>query len=316
MTASFVAILKNISILMDDVPAISKVALHDTVGILGDDLAVNAKKASGFSATRELPVLFAITIGSLINKIYLVPLIFIIYLVVPWILAPVLVFGGLFLAWEGYHSILQLYGHHSVDEHEVEDLTNSEKDILALEKKKIDSAISTDRILSIEIIIIALNSVGNYSPVMQFIAVSIVALLATVGVYGIVGFIVRLDDMGRWVIRKSIKTVPVVESPYKLEPGNTLHSFKTEVIVNIYGLFFGNAMVYMMHSIIKYLGWIGTFAMFAVSGEIFIHNIPFLHHVFEGFHWLITLTSAVVLSITVGAFVYFGEVAIRKLNTK
>ncbi|MCL4167907.1 UNVERIFIED_CONTAM: hypothetical protein GTU68_014464, partial [Idotea baltica] len=174
----------------------SKIATQKTAGILGDDLAVNAEKASGFVSKRELPILWAISKGSLLNKIIILPIAFLLSAFLPWAVTVVLVLGGLYLAFEGAEKIYEFFVPHEKTHILTEKEAPSESDILAIEKTKIKSAIVTDFILSIEIVIIALGTVLNEPLSTQIAVVSIVALLATVGVYGIVALIVRMDEFG------------------------------------------------------------------------------------------------------------------------
>lgn len=194
MASGFFAILDDISALMDDVASASKIATGKTAGILGDDLAVNAEKATGFLASRELPVLWAITKGSLLNKIIIIPVAILLNIFWPAAIKVILVLGGFYLAYEGVEKIIEFLFHRSKKGHEV---IEGKKEINGdAEKTKIKSAISTDFILSIEIVIIALGSVLDKSLALQVVTVSVVGLLATVGVYGIVALIVRMDDAG------------------------------------------------------------------------------------------------------------------------
>jgi len=298
MAVGLIAVLKNISVLMDDAATMSKVALKDTVAILGDDLAVNAEKASKFSASREIPVLYAITKGSLLNKVFILPIIFLLSAKASWLIDPILILGAGFLSWEGIHGIYSLF---FSDYKEREDISNfSETELLKIEKDKINSAILTDRILSIEIIVIALNSVIKEPMLNQFLIVTFVALVATVGVYGMVALIIRLDDMGHWVIRRSIRTKNKTTVKYKVEGNENLIQKESQVFVNIQLMAFGNFLISLMQPIIKSLAYIGTLAMFVVAGEIFIHKIPILHHFFNSFNAWIIFSGAIALSIIVG----------------
>ncbi|HHH19341.1 MAG TPA: DUF808 family protein, partial [Campylobacterales bacterium] len=204
MASGFFALFDDIALLMDDVATMSKVATKKTAGILGDDLAVNADKASGFASSRELPVLWAITKGSLLNKIIILPLVFLLSAFAPMLIVPILMIGGLYLAYEGAEKIYEYFVPHE-KVHKVNSLeqTKTPEEILSEEKAKIKSAILTDFILSIEIIIIALSTVTDQPMSVQVMVVTLIALLATVGVYGIVALIVRMDDMGYKLISMS-----------------------------------------------------------------------------------------------------------------
>ena len=203
MASGFFALLDDIAALMDDVAVMSKVAAKKTAGILGDDLAVNAEKASGFVSSRELPVLWAITKGSFLNKLIILPIAFLLTAFIPWLINIILILGGLYLAYEGAEKIFEFFfPHEPVNKVELlEEL--SEEEILALEKTKIKSAIVTDFILSVEIIIIALGTVIEQDLWTQIMVVTVIAIIATVGVYGIVALIVRMDEAGYKMIQWS-----------------------------------------------------------------------------------------------------------------
>ncbi|WP_458627268.1 DUF808 domain-containing protein [Winogradskyella sp. PC D3.3] len=256
MASGFFALLDDIATIMDDVAAMTKITTKKTAGILGDDLAVNAEKASGFVSSREIPVLWAITKGSMLNKLMILPLAFLLSAFIPWAIIVILILGGLYLAYEGAEKIYEFFVPHP--KHETIELKRdfTEQELLDLEKTKIKSAIVTDFILSVEIVIIALGSVVNEPLVTQIIVVSIVALIATVGVYGIVALIVRMDDLGLKLINKS-----------NGEKGL------------LYGL--GTFLVNALPILVKSLSVIGTIALLLVAGGIFVHNIEFMHHVLE-----------------------------------
>lgn len=253
MASGIFAIFDDVAALMDDVAVASKIATRKTAGILGDDLAVNAEKATGFLATRELPVLWAITKGSFINKLIIVPLALLLTAFLPWVIKIILILGGFYLAYEGIEKIVEYIFHRPKKGEEVvaESTTNGEEN----EKAKIKSAITTDFILSVEIVIIALGSVVGKSIAIQILTVSVVALLATVGVYGLVALIVRMDDIGFNLIKRS--------------NGKGLWSK------------LGHTLVKALPVVIKLLGFIGTIALLLVSGGIFAHNIEYLHHFLE-----------------------------------
>ncbi|WP_439151523.1 DUF808 domain-containing protein [Winogradskyella sp.] len=256
MASGFFALLDDIAALMDDVATMTKVSTQKTAGILGDDLAVNAEKASGFSPSRELPVLWAISKGSLVNKIIILPLAFLMSAFVPKLVIVVLVLGGLYLAYEGAEKIYEFLLHRNEEKVVAAQLDISKEELLNIEKSKIKAAIITDFILSVEIVIIALGAVVNETLTTQIIVVSIVALIATVGVYGIVALIVRMDDIGLKLIQKS--------------------NSKSGFVYN-----FGVGLTKALPWIIKSLSVIGTLALLLVAGGIFVHNIEHLHHVLE-----------------------------------
>jgi len=230
-----------------------------TAGILGDDLAVNAEKATGFQASRELPVLWAITKGSFINKLVILPLAFLLSAYIPWLIVPVLLVGGAYLSFEGaekiYHS-LSGKTHTTTTAKIVSD----QKTLLRIESGKIKSAIRTDFILSIEIVIIALGTVMDKSLPLQVIVVSLIALLATVGVYGVVALIVRMDDAGYFLIKSA----------------ESMQGSAATIVE-----WTGSLLVISLPKVIRALGIIGTAAMLAVGGGIFVHNISSLHHIVD-----------------------------------
>jgi len=251
MASGFFAILDDIAALMDDVAVTTKLAARKTAGILGDDLAVNAEKATGFLASRELPVLWAITKGSFINKVIIVPIALVLSFFLPAAITVILILGGIYLAYEGVEKIIEYLFHRSKTGHEV--VREVQQDGDAAEKAKIKSAIATDFILSIEIVIIALGSVSEEPLTIKIAAVSAVALIATVGVYGIVALIVRMDDTG-----------------YKLMSLSGNKGFLSAM---------GSLLVKSLPVVIRILGTVGTIALILVSGGIFAHNIDYLHHI-------------------------------------
>ena len=252
MASGFFALLDDIATLMDDVAAMSKVAGKKTAGLLGDDLAVNAEKASGFLSKREIPVLWAITKGSFLNKLIILPIAFLLSAFVPVAIKVILIIGGIYLSYEGAHKIYEWIVPHKKKEdvHDKQDL--SKEEMLKHEQEKIKSAILVDFILSVEIIIIALSAVEQEELVNQIVVVSIIAIVATVGVYGIVALIVRMDEFG-------LKLINLNEQE---------DSFSDKI-----GKFLVNALPW----VIKSLSVIGTIALILVSGGIFVHNIHFIH---------------------------------------
>lgn len=255
MASGFFALLDDIGALMDDVAAMSKITTKKTAGILGDDLAVNAEKASGFVSSRELPVLWAITKGSFLNKLIILPVAFLLSAFLPWAVTLILILGGVYLAFEGAEKVFGFFVPHKKSPSVVTMETPSKSEVLEMEKKKIKSAILTDFILSVEIVIIALGTVVGESILFQVLVVSVVAVIATIGVYGIVALIVRMDDFGLRLIQL----------------GNGKGILKA----------LGNFLVQALPKVIKSLSVIGTLALLLVSGGIFVHNLEFLHHVLE-----------------------------------
>ncbi|MDG2431545.1 DUF808 domain-containing protein [Flavobacterium sp.] len=253
MASGFFALLDDIAALMDDVAVLTKVATKKTAGILGDDLAVNAEKASGFVSSREIPVLWEITKGSLLNKLIILPFAFLLSAFAPIAITIILILGALYLAYEGVEKIYEYVVPHDHGESKITMEPLTEEQILLVEKDKIKSAIVTDFILSVEIVIIALGEVLSEPLIKQILVVTFIAIIATVGVYGIVALIVRMDDAG-----------------------TKLQMKKSGVIKKI-----GGVLILALPKVIKALAFIGTIALLLVAGGIFAHNIPLFHHLFE-----------------------------------
>ncbi len=285
MASGFFAILDDVATLLDDVATMSKVATKKTAGILGDDLAVNAEKASGFVSKRELPVLWAITKGSLLNKLIILPVAFLLSAYATWAVVLILVLGGLYLAYEGAEKIYEFFVPHDSAHIPSNLKAGSKAEILEMEKKKIKSAIITDFILSVEIVIIALGTVLEKPLLTQILVVSFIALLATVGVYGLVALIVRMDEFGTRLINLN---------------------GEENTISDKIGRFFVNALPW----VIKALGVIGTLALLLVSGGIFAHNLDFLHNPFP---WLPGLVYEFVLGLLSGLAVLVLVKVTKKL---
>ncbi len=283
MASGFFAVLDDIAFLMDDVVVASKIATKKTAGILGDDLAVNAEKATGFVSSRELPVLWAITKGSFINKLIIVPLVFLLTIIFPVAIKIALIVGGLYLAYEGVEKIVHWIFHRNEHEHE-DAAAGHNEDTQDAEKAKVKSAVKTDFILSVEIVIIALGSVLEKSLTTQILTVSVVALIATVGVYGFVALIVRMDDVGYSLLKRS--------------GGKGISA-------NI-----GNILVNLLPVIIRLLSVVGTIALILVAGGIFEHNIDFLHHLFPG---IPTIIKEIVFGIAGGLIVILAVTVIKKI---
>ncbi len=283
MASGFFALLDDIAALMDDVAVMGKVAGKKTAGILGDDLAVNAEKASGFMSSREIPVLWAITKGSFLNKLIILPVAFLLSAFLPTAITVILLIGGLYLAYEGAEKVYEFFFPHAHPSEKpvLEELT--EEEALEREKEKIKSAILTDFILSVEIVIIALGTVTGEPIVNQVIVVSLIALVATVGVYGIVALIVRMDEFGAKLINLNDRD----------------DSFSDKV---------GRFLVNALPKVIKSLSVIGTIALLLVAGGIFTHNIHFLHGLFESIPSIIVeLVIGLVVGIIVLLFVNLGK---------
>lgn len=288
MASGFFAVLDDVATLLDDVATMSKVATKKTAGILGDDLAVNAEKASGFVSKREIPVLWAITKGSLLNKIIILPIAFLLSAFLPIAVTIILLLGGLYLAYEGAEKIHEFFFPHHHEAPTLKEEAPSKAAVLELEKEKIKSAILTDFILSVEIVIIALGTVINEPLPTQIGVVTVVALLATVGVYGIVALIVRMDEFGVRLINLN-------------EEDNS--------ISDKIGRFFVKALPV----VIKSLSVIGTIALLLVSGGIFVHNVPFLHHIFPS---IPSILVEFVIGLVVGFVVLLLVNGVKKLFKK
>ena len=259
MTGGLFAVLDDIALLLDDAAVMSKVAAKKTAGILGDDLAVNAERATGFRASRELPVLWAITKGSFINKVIIVPLALLLSAYASWLIIPILLLGGCYLSYEGVEKIVHYFTHKGHGSGSIEQATG-EKELLQKEKSKIKSAVRTDFILSIEIIMIALGTVMEQPLSLQIMVVTLIAILATVGVYGVVALIVRMDDMGLFLITRA----------------DQLKGLLAGILSAL-----GSFLVASLPWVIRALGVIGTIAMLLVGGGMFTHNLHALHHAAE-----------------------------------
>ena len=251
MATGLLAILDDIAAVMDDVVIATKIATRKTAGILGDDLAVNAEKATGFLSTREIPVLWTITKGSFLNKLIIVPTALLLNAFFPFIVNIILILGGVYLAYEGVEKIIEYFFHRPDPKITTAILATED---IAAEKAKVKSAITTDFILSLEIVIIAIGSVANDSLTTQILSVVAVAILATVGVYGIVALIVRMDDVGYKLIKR-----------YDNKGGLAL---------------LGRMLVRSLPIIIRILAFVGTIALILVAGGIFVHNVGYIHHLF------------------------------------
>jgi uncharacterized protein len=276
---SLLALLDDIATVLDDVAILTKVAAKKTAGVLGDDLALNAHQVAGVKAERELPVVWAVAKGSFLNKLILVPAALAISALAPWLVTPLLMVGGAFLCFEGFEKIV----HRRQPAHLPEDPS---ADLVVLEKDKIKGAIRTDFILSAEIVAITLGTVAA-SPFMTQVAVlSGIAILMTVGVYGLVAGIVKLDDAGLYLSRK---------------PGDAERAL-------------GAAILRAAPWLMKGLSVAGTAAMFLVGGGILVHGIPPLHHLVEGAGMLASLALDGAAGIAAGALALAAVTLFQKLR--
>ena len=297
---------KKSAAVADDVAAMTKVATQKTAGVLGDDLALNAQQVTGVSADRELPVVWAVAKGSMVNKAILVPAALAISAFVPVLITPLLMLGGAFLCFEGVEKLAHKFLHSEAEEaaeHEshLQANANPAVDLVAFEKDKIKGAVRTDFILSAEIIVIALGTVAS-APFLQQVAVLVgIAALMTVGVYGLVGGIVKLDDLGLWLSQKSSSAAQAL----------------------------GRGLLAAAPWLMKFLSVAGTAAMFLVGGGILVHGIAPLHHAIEaagaavaqgalGGLWQALATNGLngVAGIVAGALVLGAVTLLQKLRKR
>lgn len=261
--SNLLALIDDIATILDDVAVLSKVAAKKTAGVLGDDLALNAEQVSGVKAERELPVVWAVAKGSMLNKFIIVPAALLISAFWPWLIIILLVIGGLYLCFEGVEKLAHKYmhSHEEIDTEHAQKLAavaDPKVDLVALEKDKIKGAIRTDFILSAEIVVIVLGTVVAEPFMTQVAVVSTLAIAITVGVYGLVAGIVKLDDAGLYLLRGSLS--------------GSFSNLKRTM---------GRGLLIVAPLLMKTLSIVGTLAMFLVGGGILVHSIPVLHHVLE-----------------------------------
>ena len=256
MASSLLILLDDIATILDDVAVMSKMAAKKTAGVLGDDLALNAQQVSGVRTDRELPVVWAVAKGSFVNKLILVPAALLISVVAPWLITPLLMIGGLFLCYEGVEKVLHSLHHKKAktEEEASQELTAIETDMATFEKDKVKGAIRTDFILSAEIVVISLGTVAAATFSTKVMVLSVIAVLMTAGVYGFVAMIVKIDDLGLYLIQQA-------------------SSFKQTI---------GRGLLAFAPKLMKTLTIVGTIAMFLVGGGIISHGVPLLHHFTEG----------------------------------
>ena len=310
MASSLFALLDDIATLLDDVALLTKIAAQKTAGVLGDDLALNAQQVSGVAADRELPVVWAVGKGSLVNKAILVPTALLLSVTLPWLITPLLMLGGAYLCFEGFEKLAHSFVHRKSDPDDLSDelmqaLADPSIDLVALEKDKIKGAIRTDFVLSAEIIAITLGTVQNSVWTTQLAVLAGVAFVMTVGVYGLVAGIVKIDDLGLYLSRLPVKTGG---SRWKQ------------------GL--GLWLLDMAPWLMKTLSVVGTAAMFLVGGGILSHGLPFVHHavlaVSQAFVEgagaagallgpVVTLSLDVLVGLAAGAVVLLLVIAAQKL---
>ena len=298
--ASLLVLLDDIATILDDVAAMTKVAAKKTAGVLGDDLALNAQQVSGIRAERELPVVWAVAVGSLKNKLILVPAALAISQLAPWAVLPLLMLGGLYLCFEGFEKLAHRWLHSAEEDaaHHAEELAavaDETIDLAAFEAEKIKGAIRTDFVLSAEIIVIALGTVAGEDFSRQLAVLAGIGLLMTVGVYGCVAAIVKMDDVGAWLAQK---------------PGAAVRAF-------------GRLLLVAAPKLMKLLTVVGTAAMFLVGGSIIGHGIPPLLHAAEQWAANAGSLSAVVstavnglVGVAAGALALLAVSLLAKLRGK
>lgn len=269
MSVGLLALLDDVALLADDMAMATKAATQKTAGILGDDIAVSAEKSTGFKQDRELMIIWQIIKGSLKNKMIILPIVFILSVFIPKAIPILLILGAFYLVFEGIEKIEEYIHDKLTNDKEKEEgkealKSSTKENVLEIEKEKIKSAITTDFVLSVEIIVIALNAVLDKSLAVQIASVGAVALIATFGVYGLVAALVRLDNVGFYFIKKEKVAL-------------------------------GNFLVALLPKIIKVIAIIGTAAMLLVGGEILLHNVPVIHHNFED-----SLTNGLFVGIIAG----------------
>ncbi|UVL57918.1 DUF808 domain-containing protein [Pseudomonas sp. B21-035] len=258
--SSLLVLIDDIATVLDDVSVMTKVAAKKTAGVLGDDLALNAQQVTGVRAEREIPVVWAVAKGSFLNKLILVPAALLISAFIPWAVTPLLMVGGAFLCFEGFEKLAHKFLH-SKEQDQAEHAALTEAvadpavDLVAFEQGKIKGAVRTDFILSAEIIAITLGAVAHAPLTQQIIVLSGIAIVMTIGVYGLVAGIVKLDDLGLWLTQKASSAAKAI----------------------------GNGILRAAPYMMKSLSVIGTAAMFLVGGGILVHGVAPLHHAIEAF---------------------------------
>ena len=285
MASSLFLLIDDIATILDDVALLSKVAAKKTAGVLGDDLALNAQQVAGVKAERELPVVWAVAKGSFINKAILVPSALVISSFAPWAVTPLLMAGGAYLCFEGFEKLAHKYLHSKSEqaaerESRVIALSNPAVDLVAVEKEKIKGAVRTDFILSAEIIVITLGTVQASPFITQVSVLTSIALLMTVGVYGLVAGIVKLDDGGLYLTQRS--------------GANAWRAFERSL---------GRGILWLAPWLMKGLSVAGTIAMFLVGGGILTHGITPLHHAIEQFTEKMSGALAVIAPLLIDAVV-------------
>lgn len=286
--ASLFTLLDDITSVLDDVAMMTKVAAKKTIGVVGDDLALNADQVTGVKADRELPIVWAVAKGSLVNKAILVPISLLLSVFAPWLIKPLLVIGGSFLCFEGVEKLLHKFLNHQVQPEENQHAISDE---IIDENSKIKGAIRTDFVLSAEIIIIALGTVSGYKILIQSIVMVLVGIGMTFFVYGIVGGIVKMDDFGMWLMRRPAASSRAI----------------------------GRRIIAFVPWFMRALTVIGTLAMFLVGGGIIAHNLGFVHDYLHHMHWdsgLIGILANLAVGLIAGAIVCAVVLPVMKILSK
>ncbi|WP_348720216.1 DUF808 domain-containing protein [uncultured Alcanivorax sp.] len=300
---SLLSLIDDIATLLDDVSVMTKVAAKKTAGVLGDDLALNAEQVSGVKANRELPVVWAVAKGSALNKLILVPAALLISAFLPWLITPLLMIGGAFLCYEGCEKLVHKFFHKEEQEHEhretLKAVADPAVDLVAFEKQKIKGAIRTDFILSAEIIVISLGAVQSATFGVQVAAICTIAVLMTIGVYGLVAGIVKLDDAGLYLA--------------KTDPQASGAGARIAL---------GKGILFLAPWLMKTLSVVGTAAMFLVGGGILVHGIPgshdWVHHLQEmvsAVSWLVPLLVNLIGGLVAGAMVLAVVTMVGRLRS-
>ena len=296
--SSLLTLLDDIATLLDDISVMGKLAAKKTAGVLGDDLSLNAQQVTGVRANRELPVVWSVAKGSLLNKVILVPLALLISAFIPWAVTPLLMIGGAFLCFEGVEKVLhtvEARKHKETPEAREQRLNAiAAQDPREFERDKVKGAIRTDFILSAEIVAITLGIVAEAPLLNQVLILSGIAVLVTIGVYGLVGIIVKLDDMGYWLAEKRAALAQAL----------------------------GKSLLFIAPWLMKILSVVGTLAMFLVGGGIVVHGIAPLHHAIEHMAQgsntvvaaLLPVLANLVLGFIIGAIVLSAVKLIARLR--
>ena len=296
---SLLTLLDDIATLLDDISVMGKVAAKKTAGVLGDDLSLNAQQVTGVKANRELPVVWGVAKGSFLNKLILVPLALVISAFAPWLITPLLMIGGAYLCYEGVEKVLHSLQHDKAEkspearQQRLDKL--AQQDPREYEKDKVKGAVRTDFILSAEIVAITLGIVSDAPLLNQVLILAGIAILVTIGVYGIVAMIVKIDDVGYWLREKSSTLAQAV----------------------------GGALLALAPWLMKILTVVGTLAMFLVGGGIVVHGIAPLHHAIDAYSQgftgmvasLLSNGANLVLGFLIGSIVLLGVNLIAKLRS-